>query len=121
VAAWAGELTDTQRLGWGLRKRALKRLARGFLPWAVVYRRKMGFTAPIQHWLRGELGAELQERLADLAGGGLFAGEAMQSLLAEHRSGRANHARKLWLLLVYHIWWQAHGRPGLSSRPRWAA
>jgi asparagine synthase (glutamine-hydrolysing) len=39
---------------------------------------------------------------------GLFRPGALQQLLAQHRSGRSNHAGRLWALTVLELWFQRH-------------
>ena len=77
-------------------KAILKEAARGLVPDAVIDRRKRGLSVPVARWLNTGL-APLADRLLDTP------------LLAEHRSGKANHARKLWPLLMLALWaerWQ---------------
>jgi len=85
-------------------KAILKEAARGLVPDAVIDRRKRGLSVPVARWLNTGL-APLADRLLDTP------------LLAEHRSGKANHARKLWPLLMLALWaerWQVDIAPGLT-------
>ncbi len=72
-------------------KAILKEAARGLVPDAVIDRRKRGLSVPVARWLNTGI-APLADRLLDTP------------LLAEHRSGKANHARKLWPLLMLALW-----------------
>jgi asparagine synthase (glutamine-hydrolysing) len=79
-------------------KAILKEAARGLVPDAVIDRRKRGLSVPVARWLNTGL-ASLADRLLNTP------------LLAEHRSGKANHARKLWPLLMLALWaerWQVN-------------
>ncbi len=83
-------------------KAILKEAARGLVPDAVIDRRKRGLSVPVARWLNTGL-APLADRLLDTP------------LLAEHRSAKANHARKLWPLLTLALWaerWQVEIEPG---------
>jgi len=82
-------------------KAILKAAARGIVPERVIRRRKRGLSVPIAQWLKEEL-ADLASR--HLAQPRLFPGAATARLLAEHRTGGANHARKLWPLLMAELW-----------------
>src|SRR5207302_7536247 len=73
-------------------KAILKEAARGLVPGAVIRRRKRGLSVPVARWLNTGLAA-LAER--HLTAPRLFPGAPTARLLAEHRSGRRNHARKL--------------------------
>ncbi len=88
------------------RKLLLKRLAERYLPPAIVHREKQGFMMPLERWLAHELKADVERALgADgLARRGLLRPEALRKLVAEHASGRKNHAMRLWVLLVLERW-----------------
>jgi asparagine synthase (glutamine-hydrolysing) len=79
-------------------KAILKRAARGLVPDAVIRRRKRGLSVPVARWLNTGL-APLADRLLDTP------------LLAEHRSGRRNHARRLWPGLMLALWSERWGVP----------
>src|SRR5438093_1138182 len=70
----------------------LKEAARGLVPAAVIRRRKRGLSVPVARWLNTSL-APLADRLLLRP---RLGGSRVPQLLREHRSGRANHARKLW-------------------------
>jgi asparagine synthase (glutamine-hydrolysing) len=90
------------------RKWLYKRSLRGRVPAAVLTRRKRPFATPYDAWLRTSLGAEVERRYApssDLAG--LLDGAVVGRLVAEHRSGRADHKRILYCLLELAHWHEA--------------
>jgi asparagine synthase (glutamine-hydrolysing) len=77
-------------------KAILKKAARGLVPDAVIDRQKRGLSVPVARWLNTGL-APLADRLLDTP------------LLAEHRSGRRNHARRLWPQLMLALWSERWG------------
>ena len=77
-------------------KAILKEAARGLVPDAVINRQKRGLSVPVARWLNGGL-APLADRLLDTP------------LLAEHRAGRRNHARRLWPQLMLGLWSERWG------------
>ncbi len=81
-------------------KAILKQAARGLVPANVIRRRKRGLSVPVARWLNTGL-APLADRY--LAAPHL-APERVRTLFAEHRAGRANHARKLWPVLMAELW-----------------
>jgi asparagine synthase (glutamine-hydrolysing) len=103
----------------------LRRAFRTRLPASILRRRKSGFSVPIGAWLRGDL-RTLAHDLLDpkrLARQGLFDPARTQALLAEHVSGRADHARLLWALVMFELWhdrWAA-AAPAAIVRPAVAA
>ena len=82
-------------------KAILKAAARGIVPERVIRRRKRGLSVPVARWLNEGL-ADVANR--HLARPRLFPGAPTATLLAEHRAGSANHARKLWPLLIAELW-----------------
>ena len=102
VSAFAFTLPFGEKVR-GLRgKRVLKQAARAWLPREVVERRKRGLSVPVADWINGGLRQEV-DRLLDpsrLARQELLDAPRIGGLLAEHRAGRANHARPLWTALV---------------------
>jgi asparagine synthase (glutamine-hydrolysing) len=77
-------------------KAILKEAARGLVPDAVINRRKRGLSVPVARWLNTGL-APLADRLLETP------------LLAEHRTGRRNHARRLWPQLMLALWSERWG------------
>jgi len=86
-------------------KAILKEAARGLVPDDVIGRKKRGLSVPVARWLNTGL-APLADRL--LAPPRL-GGDRVPQLLAEHRAGRANHARKLWPILMAQLWAERWG------------
>ena len=84
--------------GKWLMKQALRR----YLPDEILFRKKMGFSTPISAWFRGPLAAEAQ-RIAHgsaLAETGWFDGKSLDAIVAAHQSGRSDHGRLLWQLMM---------------------
>ena len=82
-------------------KAILKAAARGIVPERVIRRRKRGLSVPVARWLNEGL-ADVANR--HLARPRLFPTAPAATLLAEHRAGSANHARRLWPLLMAELW-----------------
>src|SRR5207245_816618 len=82
-------------------KAILKEAARGLVPDDLIGRRKRGLSVPVARWLNGGLAA-----LADryLAAPRLYPDAPTARLLAEHRAGKSNNARKLWPILMAELW-----------------
>ena len=79
----------------------LKEAARGLVPETVIRRKKRGLSVPVACWLNAGL-ATLADR--HLRAPRLFREAPTARLLAEHRAGRRNNARKLWPLLMAELW-----------------
>jgi asparagine synthase (glutamine-hydrolysing) len=90
----------------GVSKYILKRLSSKILPDVIRLRRKMGFGAPIDHWLRGELKDLAYKILLGKKGAErpYFNPSYIKVLLDEHVSGKLNHSTRIWTLLCFELW-----------------
>ncbi len=91
----------------GRGKYLLRTLMRGRLPNAILDRPKQGFAAPVGNWLRGELKDLVTDVLssANMQKSGLFQTSEVSRFLREHLAGSRNHGKKLWMLLVFQLWY----------------
>ena len=89
------------RAGKRLHRKAMRQL----LAPAIVDRPKHGFSTPYDSWLREELGSEVERRYAaDAPAAELIDSKTVAGLVADHRSGRADHKRILYCLLELSEW-----------------
>lgn len=86
-------------------KALLKASQRGILPDAIIDRNKRGFSAPIRHWLRGDLESMVASYLLTgrAVADGLIRPRAVQAML---RNRTFNRWAKLWQLLVFESWYR---------------
>jgi asparagine synthase (glutamine-hydrolysing) len=87
-------------------KGALRKAFAADLPPEVLSRRKTGFGVPLARWFRHELRELARDVLLDPAARrrGQLRPAAVERLLAEHASGRADHGHRLWCLLMLELW-----------------
>jgi asparagine synthase (glutamine-hydrolysing) len=100
-------LPDSLRTRGRRGKVALRRAFAPELPDVVADRGKSGFGVPLAAWFRGEL----RDLAGDLLLGsqrGLFRRAAVERLLNEHASGRADHGHRLWTLVMLELWQQRY-------------
>lgn len=105
VMEFASTLPPEARVNKFQTKAFLKRYALQYLPKNIVQRRKRGLSVPVGTWLRGPL----REWAEGALGGGHLERVGIHTAVAldlfeEHVSGRADHARALWALLVLVEW-----------------
>lgn len=88
-------------------KYLLKKVMRGRIPDSIIDRGKQGFALPLGHWLKGPLYEWAREVLAadKLRSGGVLDPGYVERLFREHRTGRADHRKKLWTLLAWQMWY----------------
>lgn len=87
-------------------KHILKDTLKGILPDEVLFREKMGFGVPIDHWFRDELrdmayDVILSEKAISR---GYFRKEAINKILDEHTSNKWNWQNHIWNLLMLELW-----------------
>jgi asparagine synthase (glutamine-hydrolysing) len=87
------------------KKTLLRAAAKRLLPAAIIDAPKRGFNPPMGVWLKGELAPLLAERLTKSSIEALDLDWRMiEKLLLEQKSGRRDHALKLWALLTLDSW-----------------
>jgi asparagine synthase (glutamine-hydrolysing) len=99
---FAASLPENMRVRGGQGKWLMKRTMERYLPEDILYRPKMGFVTPIAQWFRGAL-AETARGIATnatLGRTGWFDSDAIAKIAEEHISGRSDHSRLLWQLLM---------------------
>jgi asparagine synthase (glutamine-hydrolysing) len=84
----------------------LRSVARQLLPTAITERRKWGFKVPTAEWFRGPLQGLLRHILLSKAAleRGYFKEACLRRLVEEHRAGRQDHDKQLWILLQLELW-----------------
>ncbi|MGR6328231.1 XrtA/PEP-CTERM system amidotransferase [Sphingomonas sp. XXL09] len=102
LVSFAATLPAAMRLHRGQGKWLMKRSLEPYLPHDILYRPKMGFVTPIAAWFRGPLRAEAEGLATSrfLTETGWFEMGEVRRLAADHASGRADHGRTLWQLLM---------------------
>ena len=99
----------------GNKKRILKDIAYDYIPRELLDRPKVGFSVPLDKWLRGPL----KEQLTDMCDNGylkrqgIFCNEAVNALVGEFLktgdygsgSGR-NYSRLVWAFFVFQQWYR---------------
>lgn len=105
VFAVASRLPYDQKITRATTKYALRRALEPIVPAHVLNRPKLGFPVPIRHWLRsGELLDWAQAMVGSSGAGDLVDLAAVRSMLDEHRTGAADHSRRLWTVLIFMLW-----------------
>ncbi len=89
IVEFANRLPTAHKIRNGIGKAIVKDVARGFLPAAVVDRRKSGFGVPLARWFRADdgLGARIRA-LPESPVADVFDRAVLRRLIAEHRPGQ---------------------------------
>lgn len=94
----------------GVTKYILKKLLGRYIPDKLTNRPKHGFSVPISSWMRGELKPAVERYLSleSLDSQGIFNAQSVQTLLKQFYSGHNSHSQRLWLLLMFQMWFEQH-------------
>jgi len=106
------ELASAIPIDWKLRngkgKQIVFRAWGDRFPQELFTRPKMGFGAPVSHWIRGILREYLQDHLGSsrFLGRDLVSPRFLETLIKEHEAMRRDNSRWLWALLVLELWFE---------------
>lgn len=91
----------------GVAKYLLKKAVEGLIPDELIYRKKMGFGAPMADWLRGKFGDRVERELmaSGLMKRGFFNVDYVRGLFGHHRSKRADTSLQIWTLYNLTAWY----------------
>jgi asparagine synthase (glutamine-hydrolysing) len=106
VAELAAKMPTRMKIRGSRGKHVLRQVLRDKLPKRSIRKGKQGFAVPLRDWFRSSLSPMVNDYLGP---GGylpseLFSQKKVQQILREHRDGSADHARKIWLLLIFAAW-----------------
>jgi asparagine synthase (glutamine-hydrolysing) len=111
VVELAWRLPLEMKIRDGQSKWLLRRVLYRYVPRELIERPKMGFSIPLDSWLRGPL-RDWSESLLDatrLAREGFFRPEPIRKRWAEHLSGARNWQHHIWCVLMFQAWLERWG------------
>jgi asparagine synthase (glutamine-hydrolysing) len=87
----------------------LKKAAEAWLPAQIIYRPKAAFGAPLRSWIRRDLAGLVDDLLLDngLTSRGFLDRRTVEQIIAEDRSGKRDHAQRIWHLLTLELWFRS--------------
>jgi asparagine synthase (glutamine-hydrolysing) len=109
VMSMAAQLPAHYRVNNANTKYALRKAATEALPKEWANRKKVGFSVPIRHWLREEKYYNLVKEMfqSDIAEE-FFNTKELVKYLDDHYNGIKNHARYIWTVYVFTIWYKRY-------------
>ena len=110
LVEWCARLPDQLKVRGGSGKYLLKQAFAKELPGSIKGRGKQGFGIPLSAWFRGPLYEWSRELL--LSGGSplhaWFERGVLEQFIEEHRSGRVDHGKRLYALVMLCQWAESH-------------
>jgi asparagine synthase (glutamine-hydrolysing) len=112
IVEFAWSLPLSVKIRGGIGKWPLRQLLYRYVPQAMIDRPKMGFSVPLDGWLRGPLRSWANDILVSegVRNNDLIDSVATAKLWQSHVSGERDHGSELWPILMYHAWHMAHHR-----------
>ncbi|MDO6566320.1 asparagine synthase (glutamine-hydrolyzing) [Alteromonas sp. 1_MG-2023] len=110
VAEFAASVPSTQKYRNGEKKYLLKEVFKPFIPDSLLYRKKMGFSTPLDEWFRGELKATTEALILKPNAGlhSIFSELKISSIWNEHQSNTKDHGIVLWSMLMFEMWYERY-------------
>jgi len=92
----------------GEQKYILKHAFQQVLPRENLYRKKMGFSVPLDDWFRGEIKALAHQALFSKKAGlnHFFKRGSLKQIWTKHQSETRNYGTILWSLLMFELWYK---------------
>ncbi|WP_027135630.1 asparagine synthase (glutamine-hydrolyzing) [Geminicoccus roseus] len=117
ILALAWRLPIGSKIRGGKGKWPLRQVLSCYLPRALFERPKQGFSVPVGAWLRGPLRSWAADILAPgrIGRGDHLNPEVVGRLWSEHLTGRRDHTRQLWAVLMFETWRDRLRLPGQSQ------
>jgi asparagine synthase (glutamine-hydrolysing) len=93
------------------RKHLFRKLAGKHLPKEVLSRGKLGFETPVNVWLKEGLNDSVRDIISSPRSfsSGVFRKGAVERMLDEHKDGRADYSRHLYMVLLLEFWSENFG------------
>lgn len=116
-------LPQALKVKGGVKKHLLKKAVADLLPDEIINRKKMGFAAPVEQWLRGDFGIRAEATIlnSELVENATLNRSYIIKRFKEHRAGSADHALHIWTifnLCAWHDHWIRADQTGPNSASR---
>jgi asparagine synthase (glutamine-hydrolysing) len=110
VVEFAWRIPQNLKIKDGTTKWILRELLYRYVPRDLIERPKMGFAVPIGDWLRGPLRPWAEALLDEsrLRSEGYLRPEPIRKTWELHLSGHSDHHARLWVVLMFQSWLEAH-------------
>jgi asparagine synthase (glutamine-hydrolysing) len=105
----------------GVKKYLLRQIVHKYIPKEIMVKRKMGFGAPMHTWFKHKIGQDLIKTYLNsdrLKKQGIFNHKEVEALLKPYFDGKSGDINRVWLLLVFQMWYEQWmgNTPSVGSR-----
>lgn len=108
IAEFAAQLPVNFKWSSQQSKIILKDIVHEFVPPNMLNRPKMGFSLPINKWLRDDLSFLIDEHLSDesIAASGLFNEKFVSEKVKLFKENKLHHLPFIWKMLMFQMWFK---------------
>lgn len=108
IVEFAARLPDNYKYHNHIKKHILKEIVYQFVPKNIMDRPKMGFTVPIEEWLKQDLKEQVLFYLNDerLEKQKIFNPAIVKKIINSFYNGKQGYGAKVWYLLMFQMWHQ---------------
>ncbi|MBC7450478.1 MAG: asparagine synthase (glutamine-hydrolyzing) [Cytophagales bacterium] len=110
MVEFAMNLPLNLKIRQGEQKYLLKKALENHLPKSLIYRKKWGFPAPVEEWLKGAHKGLIDQCLSkeQIRKQGIFNEHEIEKLIQSFRSGNYYHSKRIWSLIVFQLWYEKY-------------
>ena len=103
----AKQLTTNEKIGQNQTKVFLREAFKEMIPPHVYEANKKGYPVPLKTWLKNELYDEAKRLILSPQCEHLINQKSALRYLDQHATGKHNHARKIWALMTFVMWYES--------------
>lgn len=107
LVEYTSDIPMSQKVKGRTPKYLLKKAVEGIIPHEIIYRKKMGFGAPMSQWLKGDFGRYVHSQMmeSNLLRRGYFERQYVQRLFDDMFAGRRDNSLYIWTLFNLTAWY----------------
>ncbi|TCZ75853.1 asparagine synthase (glutamine-hydrolyzing) [Paenibacillus albiflavus] len=96
------------RIANGTTKYIFRKAMEGIIPDFILNRPKLGFPVPLRDWMKGNSGLAILEQIKASGIEDYIQISAVENMLAKHRAGQGDYARRIWTIYIFALWYVAY-------------
>ena len=106
IVEYAATIPSNLKLKKGEKKHILKKAFSSLLTDETLYRKKMGFSVPLAHWLRHEIKQQAEQVLFSSESGlsQYFKINEVKKLWSQHQRNEKDYSSELWSMVMFQMW-----------------